>query len=86
MGREDIGMNIFLRLQKVTEVMCMSRSTLYLRIKQGLLPPPVKLGERCSAWPEYEIAAISTARIAQKSDEEIRELVVKLQRQRTAMD
>jgi len=65
--------------------MCMSRSTLYLRIKQGLLPPPVKLGERCSAWPEYEVAAINAARIAQKSNDEIRELVKKFQRQRTAM-
>ena len=65
--------------------MGISRSTLYLRIKQGLMPPPVKLGERCSAWPEYEVAAVNAARIAQKSDDEIRELVVKLQRQRTAM-
>ena len=78
-------MNTFLRLQKVMNAMGISRSTLYLRIKQGLMPPPVKLGERCSAWPEYEVEAINTARIAQKSDDEIRELVVKLQRQRTAM-
>jgi prophage regulatory protein len=78
-------MNAFLRLKKVMNVMGVSRSTLYLRIKQGLMPPPVKLGERCSAWPEYEVTAINSARIAQKSDDEIRELVVKLQQRRTAM-
>jgi len=62
--------------------MGISRSTVYLRIKQGLMPPPVKLGERSSAWPNYEISAINAARIAQKSNDEIRELVAHLQRQR----
>jgi prophage regulatory protein len=75
-------MNTFLRLKKVIDVMGISRSTVYLRIKQGLMPPPVKLGERCSAWPNYEISAINAARVAQKSNAEIRELVIHLQRQR----
>ena len=66
------------------EATCMSRSTLYLRIKQGLMTPPVRLGRRCSAWPEHEIAAINAAFVAQKSDDEIREIVGRLQRQRTA--
>ena len=65
------------------EVMVMSRSTLYLRVKQGLITPPVRLSERCSVWPEYEISAINTARIAEKSNDEIRELVRQLQQQRT---
>ena len=75
-------MNTFLRLKKVMDVMGISRSTIYLRIKQGLMTPPVKIGERCSAWPNYEISAINAARVAQKSDNEIRELVAQLQRQR----
>jgi len=75
-------MNTFLRLKKVMDAMGISRSTVYLRIRQGLMPPPVKLGERCSAWPNYEISAINAARIAQKSNDEIRELVAQLQRQR----
>jgi len=77
-------MNAFVRLQKVIEMMGMSRSTLYLRIKQGLMPPPVKLGERSSAWPEHEISAINAARLAQKSNDEIREIVAQLYRQRSA--
>jgi len=75
-------MNTFLRIKKVMDVMGIGRSTVYLRIKQGLMPPPVKIGERCSAWPNYEISAINAARVAQKSDNEIRELVAQLQRQR----
>jgi prophage regulatory protein len=78
-------MNIFLRFKKVMEVTAMSRSTLYLRVKQGLLTPPVKLGDRCTVWPEHEIAAINAARLAQKSNDEIRELVKKLQQMRSAM-
>ena len=64
------------------DAMGISRSTVYLQIKQGLMPPPVKLGERCSAWPSYEISAINAARLAQKSNDEIRKLVAQLQRQR----
>jgi len=42
-------MNTLLRVKKVMDVMGISRSTVYLRIKQGLMPPPVKIGERSSA-------------------------------------
>lgn len=76
-------MNNLLRLPAVMSATGQTRSTLYLRIKQQLMTPPVKLGERCAAWPAHEVAAINTARIAGKSDEEIRELVTQLQQQRT---
>jgi prophage regulatory protein len=77
--------NNFLRFQKVMDVMAMSRSTLHLRVKQGLLTPPVRLGERCTVWPEHEISAINAARIAQKSNDEIRELVAQLQQKRATI-
>ena len=60
-----------------------ARSTTYLRIKQGFLTPPVKLG-RSSAWPESEIEAINAAIIKGASDDEIRALVKELQAVRTA--
>jgi prophage regulatory protein len=78
-------MNDFLRLPKVADVMCMSRSTVYLRVKEGLMTPPVKLSTRCSVWPENEITAIKTARIAQKSEDEIRQLVILLKQQRRSL-
>jgi prophage regulatory protein len=55
-----------------------SRSTLYLRIAEGLFPKPVSLGARAVGWPENEVAAINAARIAGKSDDEIRQLVATL--------
>lgn len=59
-----------------------SRSTIYLRISQGLFPPPVRLGARAVGWPAREIAAVNAARIAGESDSDIRELVEKLMRAR----
>ena len=56
-----------------------SRSTIYLRIAQGLWTKPVSLGPRCVGWPADEVAALNAARIASKSDDEIRTLVVKLE-------
>ena len=75
-------MNNLLRLPAVMSATGLARSTLYLRIKQRLMTPPVKLGERCAAWPSDEIAAINAARIAGKTDAEIRELVAQLEQQR----
>ena len=67
------------------EVMGISRTTLYERIKQGLMPPPVKIGLRSVAWPEHEVTAVICARIAEKSENEIRRLVIQLQEQRKIM-
>ncbi len=55
-----------------------SRSTIYNRITEGLFPKPVKIGLRAVAWPDNEVDAINAARIAGKTDGEIRELVKKL--------
>ena len=56
----------------------LTRSTLYLRIAQGLFTKPVSLGARAVGWPSYEIAALNAARIAGKSNAEISALVDKL--------
>ena len=39
------------KLPAVMNATGLSRSTLYARVKLGLFPPPVKLGERSVAWP-----------------------------------
>ena len=56
-----------------------SRSTIYLRISQGLWTKQVSLGPRCVGWPAHEVAALNAARIAGKSDDEIRILVQELE-------
>ena len=76
--------NTLLRLPSVKAECGYSRSTIYLRIAQGLWTRPVSLGPRCVAWPALEVAALNAARIAGKSDADIRTLVNKLQAARTA--
>jgi prophage regulatory protein len=68
-----------LRLPAVKAESGASRSTIYLRIQQGLWTKPVKLGPRSVAWPASEVAALNAARIAGKSDSEIRMLVATLE-------
>ena len=68
-----------LRLPAVKAETGASRSTIYLRIQQGLWPKPVHLGPRSVGWPASEVSAINAARIAGMTDEEIRTLVIKLE-------
>lgn len=68
-----------LRLPAVKSESGYSRSTIYLRIAQDLWTKQVSLGPRCIGWPAHEVAALNAIRIAGKTDEEIRELVGKLE-------
>lgn len=68
-----------LRRPRVEAVSGYSRSTIYLRIAQGLWPKPVSLGPRSVGWPAADVAAVNAARIASKSDDEIRALVTQLE-------
>ena len=71
--------NSLLRLPAVKAQSGASRSTIYLRIQQGLWPKPVKLGPRSVGWPESEVSALNAARIAGMLDGEIRALVTQLE-------
>ena len=73
-----------LRRRQVEAETGYSRSTIYLRISQGLWPRPVSLGARAVGWPAGEVTALNAARIASKSDADIRALVVRLQAARSA--
>ena len=68
-----------LRLPSVKTSTGLSRSTLYLRIAEGVFPKPVNLGGRAVGWPASEVASLNAARISGKSNAEIRDLVVKLE-------
>lgn len=63
------------RLPAVTAASADARSTVYARIKQGLWTPPIKWGPRASGWPAHEVDALIRARIAGKTDDEMRALV-----------
>ena len=49
-------MNTFLRSRAVSERTGLGRSTIYKRVQEGTFPPPIKIGERASAWLESDIA------------------------------
>lgn len=62
-----------------------SRSTIYLRISQGLWTKPVSLGPRAVGWPANEIESLNAARISGQTDAEIRALVQALHTQRKTL-
>lgn len=74
-----------MRLLKKPDVLALtakSNTTHYSDIKDGLMTPPVRLGENSVAWPEHEITAINAARVAGKTDADIKALVADLVIQR----
>ena len=76
--------NTILRLPEVLRERGRSRSAHYQDIQQGLFTHPVAIGLRAVGWPAVEVAALNAARIAGKSDEEIRAQVLKLEAARKA--
>lgn len=70
------------RFPEVKRVSGLSRSTIYLRIKEGLFPKPILLGPRMVGWRESEIAAVNAARVRGASETEIRSLVINLEASR----
>ena len=71
-----------LRLDTVISRRGRSRAQLYVDIKRGVMTPPVRLGEKLSAWPGHEIDALNRAEIAGASRDELRALVQQLVEQR----
>lgn len=80
-----VPINPLYRRPVVEQATGFSRSTLYLRIKNGLFTKPVVIGTdkrgKASqvAWPCDEVQQIINARIAGKTDAEIKLLVCKLE-------
>jgi len=66
----------------VSELTGKSRSTLYRDIQKGLFTPAVSIGGDRVAWPANDIQVINSARIAGKSEEEIKQLVSELVKSR----
>ena len=79
MARTPIPIPTIIRRKQVQAETGYSRSTIYLRMSQGLWPKPVSLGPRSVGWPAADVAAMNVARIAGRTDDEIRALVVQLE-------
>ncbi len=62
-----------------------SHASIYNAIHDGLFTKPVQIGQRAVGWPSGEVQAINAARIAGKTESEIRELVQRLHVKRTEL-
>ena len=75
----------FYRAREAQDHTALARSTFYAYISKGLLPP-IKVGDRASAWLVSEIVAVNKARILGKTNEEIQALVRSLVEARSRME
>lgn len=62
-----------------------SHASIYVAIKAGLFTKPVQIGQRSVGWPSSEVLAINAARVAGKSESELRDLVTRLHAKRTEL-
>ncbi len=62
-----------------------TRTPWYQDITRGLMVRPVKISVRAAGYPADEVKAVNAARIAGKTDDEIRALVAKLHLARKAV-
>jgi prophage regulatory protein len=77
---------LILRLPEVKRVLGhRSDASVYNAIRVGLFTNGVAIGRRAKGWPDYEVDAINAARVAGKSESEIRELVKILHAKRSEL-
>ena len=77
---------MILRLPEVKRVVGhRADASVYNAIRDGLFTKGVAIGQRAKGWPDYEVDAIAVARVAGKSEAEIRELVKVLHAKRTEL-
>ena len=55
-----------------------SRTTVYKNVSAGVFTRPIAIGQRAVGWLDTEVEAISLALIAGQSQDEVRQLVVRL--------
>lgn len=65
----------FSRAKQGSRQFSIGLSTWYEWEDKGLIPPGIKLGIRSVGYPQHELDQIAAARIAGKSEDEIRAIV-----------
>lgn len=71
-----------LRAPLVLKARGIGRSSHYRDVSNGLFTRPIAIGPRAKAWPDFEVEALVRARIAGKTDDEIKRLVKTLEAKR----
>lgn len=62
-----MNINRFLRLPEVCKITGLSKGGIYKLIREAKFPPPVKLTERSSGWPEDLVRQWADARTSEPS-------------------
>ena len=75
---------VLLRPKEIWKRSGKCRTALYNDLAKGLMPPLISIGARAKALPAHEVDAINAARVAGKTEDEIRALVKRLQAARTS--
>jgi prophage regulatory protein len=55
-----------------------SRTTVYKNVNAGVFTRPIAIGQRAVGWLDTEVEAITLALVAGQSQDEVRQLVVRL--------
>ena len=76
--------SILIRRPECLALTARSKSALQHDIKQGLFCPPIAIGERAVAFIRHEVETIIQARIEQQLPDQIKILVKKLIKNRSA--
>ena len=71
-------MTEFLRPADLVKKAGKARSQIYRDITSGLLPQPIKIGVRASAFPVDEVETVFAARAAGANDDQLKALVKRL--------
>jgi prophage regulatory protein len=71
--------NSLLRLPQVVALTGHSKSSIYLKVKTGVFPKPIAIGDRARAWLSSDIDALIQAWINKATQSEIRSLVNQLE-------
>ncbi len=71
-----------IRRPEVSRTTARSVSSLYLDNQNGLMPPPISLGDRAVGFYKHEVQAVIAAMGAGHSKEQIKALINKLVEQR----
>lgn len=61
-----------------------SHATIYTAIQEGTFTQPVQIGQRAVGWPDTEVQAICTARVAGATSDQLKALVNQLHEKRKA--
>jgi prophage regulatory protein len=78
----SLAIDPLLKLPDLCAAAGLGPTLVYEKIKQGLIPPPLKPTPRTSWWPQSEILALNAATKAGASEAGLRKLVEELVKKR----